>query len=463
MGTYVLRRLLLAVPTLGLVTLLAFALCVQAPGDPLAGDCPSWEDGVGTQAYERCREARLQAYGRNLPLFYASVASLAEPDTLHRILEPSERAATRRWLYAFGNPQAVHAYRLALHRLVQASRELSPPAAGAHPDPFQARNALLQMQNACRSLLITGQPTRVDRHYLQADSLQREAPFLSPLAMPLQQAQAQWAALPGQAARWRYYIPWIHFHGWDNQYHRWLTGIFRGDWGLSYRYKRPIGALIRGFLGWTVLFTGLAVLIAYLLGLPLGILAAAQAGKAFDRGLAVVLFALHALPAFWVATLLRVAFYRDLPILFDEQAPWSEMPRQMLLPLVAYTFGAFTYLSRTLRASLLEVLHEDYIRTARAAGFAPWRILTRHALRNAWGPVITLFVSVFPALISGSVILERIFDIDGMGDTVFTATLTGDAPLLMAVFLLTGALTILGYLLADILYALADPRIAQRA
>ena len=108
---------------------------------------------------------------------------------------------------------------------------------------------------------------------------------------------------------------------------------------------------------------------------------------------------------------------------------------------------------------MLEVLEQDFIRTARAKGLAEWPILFRHGLRNALLPIITLFAGTFPALISGSVILEQIFAIPGMGREALLATQTQDTPLIVAIFTLTGLLTVVGYLLADILYALADPRI----
>ena len=132
----------------------------------------------------------------------------------------------------------------------------------------------------------------------------------------------------------------------------------------------------------------------------------------------------------------------------------------MVLPLIAYTYSSLAFLSRLMRVSMLETVHQDYIRTARAKGLSEYQVIYKHALRNALLPIITVFANVFPAAIGGSVILETIFTIPGMGLETYQAIQTQNYPVVIGVFTLTGLLTLIGYLVADVLYAYTDPRIS---
>ncbi|HUM48384.1 MAG TPA: ABC transporter permease, partial [Chitinophagales bacterium] len=132
----------------------------------------------------------------------------------------------------------------------------------------------------------------------------------------------------------------------------------------------------------------------------------------------------------------------------------------IILPAIAYTYGSLAYLSRIMRVSMLEIINQDYIRTARAKGLSGYAVIYKHALKNALLPVITVFANIFPAAIGGSVILETIFTIPGMGLETYLAIQTQNYPVVIGVFTLTGMLTLIGYLLADLLYAFVDPRIS---
>ena len=134
----------------------------------------------------------------------------------------------------------------------------------------------------------------------------------------------------------------------------------------------------------------------------------------------------------------------------------------MVLPLITYTYSSFAFISRIMRSSMLENLNQDYIRTARAKGLDENKVLWRHTLRNSLLPVITIFVNIFPMAIGGSVIIETIFTYPGMGLGSYEAIHNYDYPTIVAIFTLSGFLTMVGYLVADILYAIADPRISYR-
>ncbi|MFN8166987.1 MAG: ABC transporter permease [Bacteroidia bacterium] len=278
-----------------------------------------------------------------------------------------------------------------------------------------------------------------------------------------------------------YNLPRVQFHG-KNQFHRWLfggennNGVLHGDFGSSYVSHLPVLSLIRGRIGWSLFFTILSVLLAYLFSIPLAIKMASKPDSSFSKKFSVLLQIAYSLPSFWIATLLLFLFSNpDVFSLFPAsgvspvggftndtsffQKIIQSLP-YLILPTIAYTYASFTFLTGSLKNVLENILQSDYIRTARAKGLSEKKILRRHALRNALLPLITVFSHIFPAAIGGSVILETIFTIPGMGLTIFQSIGSLDYPVIIAVFLITGLITMTGYLISDILYALADPRIS---
>ena len=134
----------------------------------------------------------------------------------------------------------------------------------------------------------------------------------------------------------------------------------------------------------------------------------------------------------------------------------------LILPIITYTYGSFAFLSRIMRIGMIDIVSQDYIRTARAKGLGEKKVILKHALRNSLLPIITVFAAIFPMAIGGSIIIEMIFSIPGMGLEIFTSILNYDYPMIVTVFTLSGFLTMLGYLIADILYAVVDPRISYK-
>jgi peptide/nickel transport system permease protein len=188
----------------------------------------------------------------------------------------------------------------------------------------------------------------------------------------------------------------------------------------------------------------------------------------------VVLFALYSLPNFWIATLAIVYlgggdFWDVFPVyglqsIGADGWPWWQRVQDqiwhLILPITCMTYYTFAVLSRYMRAGMLEVIRQDFIRTARAKGLSERVVIYRHALRNSLIPIVTLMADLLPALIGGSIVIETIFTIPGMGQLSFESVLNRDYPLIMAVFTLSALLTLVGILLADFLYTLVDPRIA---
>ncbi len=281
---------------------------------------------------------------------------------------------------------------------------------------------------------------------------------------------------------WKKYIPVIEFHN-KNQFHRWLfgddittKGILRGDFGISWMTNQPVSSIISSRIGWSLFFTISSVFFAYLISVPIGLKTAARPGSGLDKTFTLVFTILFSLPVFWVSNLLMLLFCNpDLLNIFPSSgvSPTGGFPDgstfaykiihslpYMVLPTICYTYSSFAFLSRSIKTSVSEILKEDYIRTAYAKGLDEKTILRKHAFRNALLPMITIFSQVFPFAIGGSVILETIFTIPGMGLAIYQGIASQDYPVIIAVFLITGIITMLSFLLSDLLYAVADPRIS---
>jgi len=261
------------------------------------------------------------------------------------------------------------------------------------------------------------------------------------------------------------------------QYAKWLWRVVRFDFGDSIKHHRPVSELIAERLPITLTLNLLAFVIIYTVSLPLGVLAAVRHQRLFDRLSSVILFMLWALPSMWVGQMLigyfcGPAFINWFPPagLSSNNAdalpffPWLvDRLWHLALPVFCLTYAGFAYLTKQVRAGMLDNLRADYVRTARAKGLANRQVIFRHAFRNSVIPVITIMATLLPAMFGGSVIIESIFSIPGMGRLAFEAVTTRDYNVVMAVATIAGVLNLAGLLLADIAYAVADPRISFEA
>ena len=286
------------------------------------------------------------------------------------------------------------------------------------------------------------------------------------------------------------------FYGLDKplhvQYINWVKRLAKLDFGRSFAPdNRPVVDKIKERIPVTLSINIIALLIEFGLAIPIGILAAVHRDTLLDKGITIFVFLGFAVPTFWLALLLMYLFgvkFSWLPIsglhslgydalspltweaiwhLFKdlltlEQSRWSwlgDLLKHLIMPLAVGTFGSLAGLSRYMRANMLEVIRQDYITTARAKGLSERAVIYRHALRNALLPVITLLGFSLPGLIGGSVIFETIFAIPGMGQLFYMGVMARDYPLVMGILVIGAGLTLVGNLLADLGYALADPRI----
>ncbi|MEE8179862.1 MAG: ABC transporter permease [bacterium] len=258
------------------------------------------------------------------------------------------------------------------------------------------------------------------------------------------------------------------------QYWLWLSRLVRFDFGRSFKDGRLVIIKILERLPATLLLNVLSLLLIFFIALPIGIISAVRQDSFFDKGMTVFVFLGFSVPAFWLALLLMVLFgvvLGWLPISgmhsvnFPYFSFWGKLwdiIKHLILPVFVSAFGGLAYLSRYSRTSMLEVLRQDYIRTARAKGLSEKKVIYRHALRNALIPIVTLLGLSLPALIGGGFIFETIFAWPGMGRLGYQAIMARDYPVIMGVGVIAALLTLVGNLIADITYAFIDPRIRYR-
>ena len=248
------------------------------------------------------------------------------------------------------------------------------------------------------------------------------------------------------------------------QYWKWLSGVVQGDLGFSYKQNEPVSQLLEERLPKTALLAGISVLLALAIAIPLGFLQALRRNKASDYALTGVTFIFYSTPAFWLALVLINLFAIHWNV-FPAQAPQGDIgdivsqPRGLVLPVLTITLVSVAFYSRYVRSSTLENMLQDYVRTARAKGASTRRVVWRHVMRNALVPVVTLVGISIPFIFAGTLISEQVFNYPGMGLLFYNSAVARDYPVLLAVTLVVGTATVLGSLIADVCYALLDPRV----
>lgn len=467
MIVYIARRLLYFIPTLLLISVIAFSLSVTAPGDPIemrnnSGASPATADPV--QAARLYLEtARLM--GLDKPAFYGSLHAVATPDTLHRILRRDHRDNLRQLIRQYGNWPQIQAYYQAIQTLDASLNKAGPAVNYAIARPLREMY-LLSEDKAIRARLDT-MMALVTRDSLIGKAI---GPDLAELSLRYDRM------LQSPSRHWLY-VPTLSWYGTDNRYHHWLFSMLQGDFGLSYLDGRPVGRKLWDALRWTLLLNIIVLVISFGLAIPLGVWSARYVGTRKDKLTTLTLFLLYSLPVFWVATLLQVFFTTPeygmnwFPVSGLSELPASaswfqrvaDQAAHVFLPVICLSYGSLAFISRQMRGGMLQVLSQDYIRTARAKGLNEKMVVWRHAFRNALFPIITLIGSVLPAVLAGSVLIEVIFSIPGMGKLAVDAIFARDWPVVFAVLMLSSVLTIAGTLLADVLYVWADPRVSFRS
>lgn len=481
---YIAKRLLIFTPTLVAISLITFIISINAPGDPVESMLNKNSGGEGQLsdkiAQEKSYVELRHLMGLDLPVFYFAVTNATFSDALYKISNAGHRATLERMAFQHGNWKDVENYYASLKDLEVQLYSLPKNDSGSV--------AISNVKDKINTLYNEYDSIRIIPVIKQLKNLFSKNESLKPASGQLSSFNNSYSTLLKNQNLFRRYIPVLHWYGSRNQYHRWLfgnapwfgeaqygqsKGFIRGDFGISYQDKRPVSSVLWSAIGWTLTLSTLSMLFAYLIAIPLGVISAVDKGSLKEKSITTTLFMLYSLPNFWIATLCVIFLCggdwlswfpspgADAP---SSDAPLSEWfpatAYRLVLPLICWTYGSLAFISRQMRGGMLNILGQDFIRTARAKGLDEKQVVWKHALRNSLIPIITLFANIFPLAISGSFAIEFIFSIPGMGKLSFEALGARNYPVTFTVMMFTAILTLIGNLVADILYALVDPRIS---
>ncbi len=466
MLAYIIRRIWLFFPTLIVISLAIFWLYVNAPYDP-AEDELKQEEGEVTfmdrVGYEREYDRIRRKFDLDIPSFYISLNSLSETDTLYKIRGKKYRQTLSRLSYRCGDWTRVAEYKSNLEALEGDLYRMSVDSL--------TRKPLALLKDHVRDL----------KKYHDYENLSavigkiEERVTLDSAVMGLtprhESLSTSFENMRSTGAWWNNYIPKLTWNGRNNRYHNWMGGFIFFDFGDSYR-GGTVNSYFKGKFQPTLTLSLISLVITFVLSIFLGVISAMYKGRWPDYMISGILFVLYSLPSFWVAIVL--VFYFANPNYLhwfptyglgdDYNLSWWQAPflnwNHYILPLICWTYGGLAILTRQVRRSMVQTLNQDFIRTAKAKGLSVWRVAFKHALRNSLIPIITIFGSALPLLIAGSIVLEEIFTIGGMGQLLYRSVAGNpDFPVVFTIIMLMAFVTMLSYLIVDLLYVWADPRV----
>ncbi len=481
MRVYVLRRLLLMIPTFIGISLILFVVLNLAPGRPGAaasGDLGASMRGQRTQeSYRIFREQ----FNLDKPVLLNTRFALERADVEAALraaageapATAAERISAQERLEDFGGYAVPHL--VAILRDADAAGERRTRDAAAHFLGLAARRPLEDPFHPSPSPELKARNRAIDAENARLRQLRYA---LEDPEETKRRALAGWLAWYGRhAARWDYDTgDRLRILLLETRFATYWRNLLRLDFGVSLVSREPVLATLLSKLPYSLGLSVTSLLLAYALSIPLGIYSAVIKDSRSDRSLTVTLFLLYSLPSFFVATLLLFFFSQGSDVEALRWFPtggWRSREAQelttlgrirdvawhLVLPVTCMTYGSLAALSRYMRTGLLDVIRSDYVRTARAKGLPEWQVIGKHAVRNGLLPILTLLAGLLPAVLGGSVVIEYIFGIPGMGLWVVESIYLRDYNVIMGIQLISTILVLVGILLTDLSYALVDPRI----
>lgn len=431
MLNYLFKRLIQFVPSLVVLSLLIFGLSRLSPGDPVQSLLEEIQSNG--KEYSLKQESELirnlkHELGIDIPPFYFSLSRKTNIEHYISIGNPQIRANFNELAYKYGTAElAVKYYK----KIIKHEQY--------------------------KVLLLIDKPEEIE-------------PIIQSLNS--KELENSWNALKNNHSFINNYIPLFRWNGFNNQYHVWISNFVQGDFGKSYFDKKPIDVKIGQALPWTIVLSLISILLALAIAIPTGVYAAIHKGSKIDRILNKFFFGLYSIPNFWLASILIVFFTN--PEYFNWFPSYGigdidsndsifqiifTRIHHLVLPIIVWTYGSLAFVFRQVRSSMIKQLESEYVKTAIAKGLSLRKIVWKHAFKNASFPLITIIGTAIPAVFSGSFVVEYIFSIPGMGMLTIQSFAARDYPVVFSILMLMGMLTIIGLLIADILYAWNDPRI----
>ena len=440
---YVLKRILFFIPKFFLITIIAFFITSSSPIDPVQ----KYAIGLNQDArsIEIAQKEYYAKYGLDKPLFYFSINNYASCDTLNRVPLKQERETLHYLSQYYGNWDKTSSYYLTI------KNELKQDNSG---------NSI----SILKELLLEKKEDRID---FLIQKLEHKDAIL-----------ANFNSLKESKTITNKLIPTFNWYGANSQYHEWIFRFLKGDFGNSYVTGEPVARVLGKKLWRSFELVFFAILIAYFISIPIGVFMSKIKSKTLYNGVNLSLVLLMSIPSFIFGIFLMHYFsnpehlfwfesngYKDFELSEDAyyklnylERLWHSLP-YMVLPIITYIYASFAFLAKQTEVSLLEENNKLYVLAAKAKGVTDVQLTWKHTLKNALFPLITLFANIFPLAIGSSVVVEYVFQYNGIGKATVEAIQVSDRPILLAVICLSALMVMVSHLVTDILYQILDPRI----
>ncbi len=459
---YFLKRLLFILPTWLVISVLIFGLSRCVSTDLVAEKLRNSSETTNSNSIsDESYAETAHELGLDRPVFYAAIQPAALPDTLYKIVRRDEREALEKLTWQYGNWAAIQNFHIEIKRFLgkipQNERNNEENTEGG-----------IFFQNDLQQLLIQHETAQIDTYLRNLTNATDTTVYKA----DAQNLVEKFTYLKNHPTMASLYVPSLRWYGSDNQYNTWLKNFLTGNLGLA-KNDETVVAKLKYPLSITLILGLSTLVLAFGIGIPLGVFAATNRHKRRGKGLVKGLFAVYSLPTFWLATLAAMFLttrYYGLKI-FPEvgvgnppvnatmlESLWASLPH-FILPILCMAIHPIAVIARHMQAAVQETMKKDFILTARAKGLTQKRVMWRHAVRNSLTPMVTLFAAMIPSLVSGTFAVELIFNLNGMGKTTIEAMAGNDWSVVFAVLMLVSAVVLLGNWLSDGLYRLVNPRV----
>jgi peptide/nickel transport system permease protein len=484
---YIIKRILLIIPTFLAISLIVFAIVNFAPGNPGGRQIGS-EGGQQANTGEQRESYRIfkEQFNLDKPVllnFRYGLQTEEVQEVLAKVINVEiERNGKKEKEYTLGVQIESQEYlenlgRYAVPALIETLNNHKEESYRALASQRLTINARQRMQGEFRKDLTKAQRAVNKKISDEVQSFKGKYFLADPAEGTESKSETEvkdfWNAwYDANKSDWEYStgekLSIILF---DTRFSKYWYNLSQLNFGVSHRDKRPVLSTVLSKLKYSLTLAVTSVFLAYLISLPLGVWSAVRHNSTADRAVTIVLFMLYSLPSFFVGVVLLnllTVEYRLFPTAGFESLDASNMTTleyikdvmwHVFLPICCMTYASLAALSRYAKTGLLDIINADFIRTARAKGLPESIVIIKHAARNGMIPILTLLATLLPVLIGGSVVIEQIFGIPGMGRYGFEAILTRDYNVVMAILLISSFLTLIGMLISDIMYAIVDPRI----
>ena len=488
MTDYLIKRILMMIPTFAGVSLVLFIVMAMAPGEPssmgggegVGGDAGTLENVSDLEAQNRNVRMFREQFNLNRPLFWNGWTGLTADD-VRPALEAVRDGATK------AGPETFKKSKRELEDWGWYAIPAFVDVLAESPDDHALQDKTLRY---LRQAAYTFRPIRPPGHQRTEAEVASDKKIDEENRL-LNQPGYGWKPEAGDEKRaevvknWQQWVKdrqerWDFSAGdkmWiavtDTQFGKYWGNLVQGDLGLSNSTKEPVLGMIFDRLKYSLSLAVPAFIMAWVLAVFLGVFTATRHGTATDQTISVGLFVMYSIPSFVAATLLQRWLAISLgwfplegfqsPDAENTMTTWEHFKDvlwHITLPLIVYTYGGLAFISRQARSGMLEVLKSDFVRTARAKGLNERSVVWKHAVRNGMMPIVTLLGTALPVLLAGSVFIEQVFNIDGFGKLMIKSIFDKDYNVVMGIQLIVAALTLVGMLLTDLIYAAMDPRIS---